>query len=291
MAEKRPPRAEISRGHHGPLEAIRYARNMPYWEQPPGFGRIGNELLGALPIPLPEDIAALGPIARTLMGTAVNDPTAISEARAMPGALARAAGEHPISTLAATMGPGAAVQAYRDLTPLPVRAFGHAFYGRGRALTYLRPKDAELLQRAFPIGEQDPEMSQVIPRSPADANNVARQLEARGIDVPEDYQYVDPAPRYDKANWTAMQSVGGAFVPSSEGPGARTLYDVWQYHPSQAGGYAHDTLPMLLKRVRQSMAVGRSDPLGVGSPIEALLGRIALKYQQPYPMVLPVWER
>lgn len=297
-----PSRAEISRRRSGPLEAIRYARQMPYWEQPPGLGRIGNELLGALPIPLPEDFSALAPLARNMMGASVNDPGAVANMRAgltaIPGSMLRAAVEHPVTALAAAFGPQAGIGAYQELTPLPIRAYLHSYYGQGRPMTYLNAGDRAAFREVTNSLSEGSGF-----RYPAHSNtghNVKVNLaQEHGISLPPNAAYVE-----DYAGpWRAWMGAGKFFVDDPYSP--TRILDEYRFYPEAQADNALSLGALLKKRAarigttltykstmtpnpslgsRLSHAAEQAFSLGDTNIPQAVLEWLGSRYSKPFPI-------
>jgi hypothetical protein len=176
---------------------VNTARATPRGEAGGPIGGMWNDLVSS--IPTPSDIGGLLGMAATVANPSPSKYADLAMAGQslpqVPGALLESISNHPFATAASFVGPGAGIGAYRELMPLPARAFLHQFYGGGRPMTSIPKRLHGPIERKAAITG--------VPGSGYESKFVDESkkallgdMKASGVKTPkrleEDWHYVDP---------------------------------------------------------------------------------------------------
>lgn len=163
---------------------------MPARETHNPFQSIANDAISS--IPTPSDVGGLmrmlGAVGNPNQAQRASDLAMMGQSLPqLPRALLEGIENHPVGTIAGMVGPGAGVGAYRELMPLPLRAYLHQFYGGGRPMTSI-PK--RLTSRIAEIGVEGPDSPYFLESgSQRDAAGLLQHLEDRGVKMPKSIDY------------------------------------------------------------------------------------------------------
>jgi len=222
--------------------------------------------------------------------------------------MVRSAYEHPVATALPFVAPQAALGAYREMMPLPARAYLHSLYGGGRPLKYIRPADREALRaggRSYTSWGTDETL-----RTKA-GESVRAELASMGTPVPEGMVYREPnlanlyfdLPNPHQASVTSRLGVGKAFYDTPSpvgdtwkalGPDPSRVFDLYKFYP---GAWDRPHAPV--REVLGSLGgvIGRNikNPRFVkgylttqGSDLEALAEKLGYRFSRPYVIDAPL---